>query len=1182
MKREFIISFFAVIFFCVPSISQQDKSYFSELVPPSPDVAQLGQYGATQVGKYTGTANVAVPLHSVDFEGLQIPIALSYQTGGIRVDQEATWAGLGWTLSANAAISRQTNGYDDLSKGGALGYLYSPEYFFYDPEQNPQEYLAQELELTNLNRSYPHDLEPDLFTVSLFGKSIQFVLPKYNTNPIIEANVLNDRITRVYYYETENTPENGMKNTFRIVDGKGFEFYFGNPEGTQDIRREYTTTFRGDTTGPGGTDEMALSNSVSIIADGGTTVQKCTSWHIYKIKAPSGREIFFDYDEVVYYGYPSFSENYEFNICTADGTTSDGVKVVSYGPNNKKVTCSIVGFEAVQLKSISGDFGQVNFITSSRLDLTNRRQTDLLLSSLIESGPSVERLSGIQVRNIDNTLIKNITLTHSYFNSDKNQDTQDYKREEYLRLKLDQVTVDDKSYHFGYHYPDQLPSKSSKDVDFWGFYNAKGNTSRIPSFSRLLQCASGSAQGEDFYFNLDGANKSSDFNYGKIGLLKQVVYPTGGSTVFEYEANIAKVDRPNITIGDPFVDSADFSYNFMYLGKAEAKNFKREIVNNQEFTVGPDTPFGFNFAYTARSTCGYNCDNPGSGSTFLELENLNTGEFIFLERYYNTDGSPENYEGEKILAPGRYRFHVRPYEQEECVGIVCPEIVGIGASTVEAYFYEVDDPLLGLSFREFEVGGARLASVTNKDVDGSFISKKIYDYSPFFGGTVTAGILMNELVYHSKYGVFDYSPQDFLQVFSMTSGSSLSLDYSAQGSHIGYSYVEERDVDEQGNSNGFTVTGYVNEKNEFLTYHIGVTGVVSDHPINPRWTGTSENMDVSYGNAYLVGVPPVSYSYKNGSVVFDSIANSSGTTVRYLKNTYKDQLVNSVNVYKAHYAPVNITAQYFYTMDGNLFLPEVVETKEYFDGQLLKTTVTNGYEPNYFLPRSTSTTTSRNDKRILQQSYYPFDAINGISSKPYMQDLVNANRISEPVLTTIDEFVPGTPSSPISKTEFKYGAFEDGKIWRSEVHEGKADEPLTQRAVFESYDTYGNITEYRLTNGPPTSLIWGYNRQYPVAKIQNATRAQIEALSTDFQSDFHTGSGGLSAAHESIIRNGLPNAMVTTYTYKQGVGISSMTDPRGYTLTYEYDEAQRLKEVRDSDGNLLSDTEYSYKSITQN
>ena len=150
MKTKHLLC--TLIIFLSVQLSAQEKSYFAELVPPSPDVAQLGQYGATQVGKYTGIANISIPLHAINLDGLQIPIALSYQTGGIKVAQEASWEGLGWNLSANAVITKQTNGYDDLSNGGgALGYLFSPTYVF------NQLTSAQESTLLSAYRTTPLD-----------------------------------------------------------------------------------------------------------------------------------------------------------------------------------------------------------------------------------------------------------------------------------------------------------------------------------------------------------------------------------------------------------------------------------------------------------------------------------------------------------------------------------------------------------------------------------------------------------------------------------------------------------------------------------------------------------------------------------------------------------------------------------------------------------------------------------------------------------------------------------------------------------------------------------------------------------------------------------------------------------------------------------------------------------------
>jgi YD repeat-containing protein len=62
------------------------------------------------------------------------------------------------------------------------------------------------------------------------------------------------------------------------------------------------------------------------------------------------------------------------------------------------------------------------------------------------------------------------------------------------------------------------------------------------------------------------------------------------------------------------------------------------------------------------------------------------------------------------------------------------------------------------------------------------------------------------------------------------------------------------------------------------------------------------------------------------------------------------------------------------------------------------------------------------------------------------------------------------------------------------------------------------------------------------------------------------------------LRDDFPNAQVTTYTYDPLIGVTSITDPKGYTIYYEYDEFNRLKQVKDADGNILSNNQYNYKN----
>jgi len=936
------------------------------------------------------------------------------------------------------------------------------------------------------------------------------MLPKKGSSNEIEAIVLNNRLVKVYYYDSSKT--------FKVVNGQGYEFNFGTA--SNDGSKEFTTVYRSDGS-EFSSDSGALAGSIAYqTSDNGRTWQKRTAWHVDNVVAPSGRAIDFTYQKASYFGYPSYSESKNFTMCT-NQTSPNGVGYMDFDADTSKiVSCSITGFQAVQLVQISGDFGTVDFTLSSREDISFRYQTSQFnhFPSVIPSGNSIKRLTGITVKNSLNQTVKNISLSQSYFNSDESTDTGSYKKEKYMRLKLDGVTVNDRSYGFDYIQPNDLPAKDSKDEDFWGYFNGKGNTSRMPSFGRLTFCTTNQ---REVFFNLEGANKGADFGYGKIGLLNKVTYPTQGYTEFEYEGNSALVDKPtSLGYSDPYSNAADLSYNYQYIKRTLTSGYSTPVSNGDVFTITSfnNLPFAYNVKVDWTISCGVSstCNgNVGNQNVFqiVRLDGPNAGSIVASEIVRNAPyGAPLVGSEEYSLPNGTYRFEKPSY---------VPPSGGAFLSTTAGGLYLQDPVDSPFPWEEFNVGGARVKTVTNKDSNGSFISKKEYEYDASnLGQIVSSGELMNQLVYHSKYGFLDYTPQDFLQVFNMSSGSSVSLDFSAQGSHLGYSYVEEYDVSETGVKKGKMLTAYENLPNELLTYYIGTTPLNNDNGIEG---GGQSEFDVHYGNAYLIGVPPKSFSYKNGNVLWEEIEDAGFTTLKRTDNSYHDFFLDGIPVYKAYFSPGGLVADYGYDQEGNRFMPNVVETKDHFGGDVVTTTVTNTYETQNYLPRSVTTTTSESNVATKSETFYVFDTAHGLGSEPHRSTRITRNQLSDPVLIRTYE-----NNDLLSQTKFRYGSFS-GDIWRTEALEAKGSDGLTQRMDFISYDDLGNLKEYKQTDGASVSYIWGYDQMYPVAKVENATRAQIAGLS-GFTSSFHAGSDGLSTSQENTLRNGLPNALVTTYT----------------------------------------------------
>lgn len=125
-----------------------------------------------------------------------------------------------------------------------------------------------------------------------------------------------------------------------------------------------------------------------------------------------------------------------------------------------------------------------------------------------------------------------------------------------------------------------------------------------------------------------------------------------------------------------------------------------------------------------------------------------------------------------------------------------------------------------------------------------------------------------------------------------------------------------------------------------------------------------------------------------------------------------------------------------------------------------------------------------------------------------------------------------------------------------------------------------NICEVTNDEKRFTSYIWSYDGQYPVAEIKNATYSEVLNAAPGFISYIENSSYPSDLMLNSLsinLRTNLPNAQVTTYTYKPLVGMTSMTDPRGVTTFYQYDSFNRLQFIKNKDGIIIQSFDYNYK-----
>ncbi len=151
------------------------------------------------------------------------------------------------------------------------------------------------------------------------------------------------------------------------------------------------------------------------------------------------------------------------------------------------------------------------------------------------------------------------------------------------------------------------------------------------------------------------------------------------------------------------------------------------------------------------------------------------------------------------------------------------------------------------------------------------------------------------------------------------------------------------------------------------------------------------------------------------------------------------------------------------------------------------------------------------------------------------------------------------------------------------IEYSKGNNPLEVRARFTRYDAKGNPLEMKLENGTPLVYIWGYKQSLPVAKIKGISYEQLPAgiINQINRLNWETVSNNevlnLLLQLRDILITNHKGLSIELYVHKPLVGLSISVDEKGDIFYYEYDAFNRLKFIKDSNGNIIKEYEYHYK-----
>ncbi|MGC3978307.1 MAG: hypothetical protein QM751_08860 [Paludibacteraceae bacterium] len=243
----------------------------------------------------------------------------------------------------------------------------------------------------------------------------------------------------------------------------------------------------------------------------------------------------------------------------------------------------------------------------------------------------------------------------------------------------------------------------------------------------------------------------------------------------------------------------------------------------------------------------------------------------------------------------------------------------------------------------------------------------------------------------------------------------------------------------------------------------------------------------------------------------------------------------------------------------------------------IEQTETYSYDDNFRLLKTISTKDSKNQINVITLKY-PYEdttkEINRDMTKKFMLSyFIEKQRTTNgtSIYTQYKEYakslnINDSETILLNKVSSRYGN----------------ENTLNTEFICSRYDCFGNLQQKELNNGIQVTYLWSYNYQYPIAEIINATYDEVSNVMPGFFSYIERASSPSDIMLKSLgdgLRNGLPHAQVTTYTYKPLVGMTSQTDPRGVTTYYEYDGFGRLKRCYVKENGIekkLQDYDYYY------
>lgn len=1051
------------------------------VVPPSPTAASLGKYGAIPVSTYTGIPNISVPVYTIQSGSLTLPISLSYHASGIRVSEEASWVGLGWSLFSGGTVTRSIRGLDDFHELTGVGY---PDYVFplaIDEFNNYEPSSAapwNELSFLRDVNAGIKDPEPDIFYYNFDGHSGRFTIAqRSNSADPYEFNIESQEKIKIELYQ-EGTDKVWI---FTTIDGKKYRFK------TPEKIKTYSYSISG------------IEPSPDLISSTSEPVKRTSTWYLDEMTAPDGNAIFFEYtapSETGTVPCASRSESRSHLLYTQiNGSYGCSPESPS---SHMYYTSHNVVFD-VYLKRISFSNGQIVFETSARNDIKPISPTSLpqkLDKVLIykKNGESFEQ-------------IKSVNFTYDYFmNFDPNLNynignySYNYsKTYSSKRLKLLKVTEKNGSSEmpptsFEYittnYAAGDIPDKYSKSQDYWGYFNNALNTTVTDQFSSAGSVSTLLPSYTDLERNVlyNGANRAPDNLQMQLGTLSKITYPTGGSTEFRYGINEYGNFPPEyvaiahnefaLAYGNQVNPFEEPAFQFWDPDLTELPPSVIQFTLPKTTTVSLTIIVGYSYLWDCENYPSW--DQPSVGirsvGTTPSFNYATTGN---LQCYSNTTVSKSI-----VLPAGTYE-------------LVSSAADGVLNYVTVSWLKQTQTPV---QLPSKKGGGLRVESVIDYDGlnhDNDIITT--YKYTHTTGGVEkTSGVLMSPIFNEYKNTLYRsmscsnggvYYTSTYL---NRSSESVIPLGSSAQGKTIGYSSVTVSHG--SGGVNGKSVFTYRNEPERLVT---------EAFPTFPTTPNPSNGLLLSQTD----------YKYNPNISQNEPFQKVKELTREYVHETNYRKVTKGLKCQGCEFIYDN-------QMNGYAYIPivkfydnlsewwhlskETIRQYNSQDENSFMTTTSDYFYENPSHLQLTKSITETSKGKITTVLKYPLDygnitsldeisaGIAGLKENHILNPVVekavyhsdengNNSRLTEAIFTAYNGRYPTKVFAADIKTpvtNFVSSSVQGGAVVK--------DPRFTPRLFFDHYGDFSNIVQLHKYGEYSRSYIWDITSSYPTAEVINA------------------------------------------------------------------------------------------------